>query len=320
MISLSRRSLLSGLSVLLLPGMAQAQDAPLRVVFPFAAGGAGDSIVRLIAEQLQKGLGRPVVVENKTGAGGRIGAQAVKDAGPDGATLLVAAGAMFTLQPHLQASPGYDPFTDFVPVARVVKFDQVLALSSHVPARSMRELAAWLKANPDQAAFGSPGVGTIPHVALVEFGRRIDVAMRHVPYRGTPLALPDLVAGRLPMYMASVAELIEHHRRGDIRIVLTVGAGRNPMLPEVPTMKESGVDLEASGWFAFYAPAGTPAPQRERLEQAIAAAVQSPQVRARIDALGFQPTDTRSDDPRRVHRAEFDAWGAMVKSAGIKAE
>ena len=321
MSNLSRRVVLAGLAAMtVLPELAQSGEPTLRIVFPFPAGGSGDAIVRLFAEHLQKDLGRPVVVENKTGAGGRIGAQAVRDAPADGTTLLFAAGAQFTLQPHVFANLGYDPFTAFIPISRIVKFDQALVISSSIPARSVKDLVAWLKANPEHAAFGSPGSGTGAHLAALEFGRTFNIALRHVPYRGTPAALPDLLAGRLPVYIASLAELIEHHRSGGIRVVAMASSARSPLLPEVPTLKESGVDIEAPGWFAFYASADTPVAVRGQLETAIAAVAKAPEVRARIEALGFQPTDTTARDLDRVQRAEFDAWGVVVKSTGFKAE
>ena len=321
MSTLPRRTLLASFTALsMLPVAGQSQEQALRIVFPFAPGGSADTIVRLVAEQLQAELGRPVIVENKSGAGGRIGAQAVKDAAPDGATLLFAAAAQFTLQPHVLANLGYDPFTDFAPVSRIVKFDQVLAISGKIPPRSIKELAAWLKSNPDQAAFGSPGPGTGPHFVGLEFGRAFGIALRHAPYRGTPAALPDLLAGRLPIYIASATELMEHHRSGGIRILATAGGERSPLLADVPTLKESGVDVEAPGWFAFYAPAKTPASVRERLEKAIAAAAGSPAVRARIEALGFQPTATSAKELERVQRTQFDAFAALVKASGFKPE
>jgi tripartite-type tricarboxylate transporter receptor subunit TctC len=317
---LSRRTVLAGLAAFpLLPRQGGAQDA-LKIIFPYAVGGSGDAIVRMMAEQLQKSLGRPVIVENKTGAGGRIGAQAVKDAPPDGATLLFGAAALFTLQPHALTNVGYDPFADFAPISRIVKFDQALVVSSRVPVRSIKELAAWLKSNPDQAVFGSPGAGTGAHFSTLEFGRTFGIELRHVPYRGTPAALPDLLAGRLPIYVASAAELIEQHKGGGIRILATTGDARLPTLPDIPTLKESGVNIQAPGWFAFYAPAGTPAAVRERLEKEIAAAADMPAIRAKIEALGFQPTDTTAEDLKRVQRAEFDAWGAVVKATGFKPE
>jgi tripartite-type tricarboxylate transporter receptor subunit TctC len=316
---MTRRSVLAGLAACAArPVFAQSQT--LKIVFPFPAGGSADAIVRMVAEQLQKALGRSVVVENKTGAGGRIGAQAVRESPADGTTLLFAAAAQFTLQPHVLANLGYDPFADFVPLSRVIKFDQALAVSSQLPARSIKELAAWLKANPDQAAFGSPGAGTGAHFAGLEFARTFGVEMRHVPYRGTPAALPDLMAGRLPIYLASTAELIEHHRTGGIRILATAGSERLPAIPDVPTLKESGVNIEAPGWFAFYAASGTPKAVTDGLQREIAAAASAPAVRARIEALGFQPTDPTAQDLARVQRAEYDAWAAVVKTIGFKPE
>jgi tripartite-type tricarboxylate transporter receptor subunit TctC len=321
MVTLSRRAALSGFAALsLLSQSAYSQENALKIVYPFPAGGAGDAIARMIADQLQTTLGKPLVVENKTGAGGRIGAQAVKDSAPDGATLLFAAGAQFTLQPHVLSNLSYDPFTDFVAISRIVKFDQALVVSSQVPARTIKELATWLQANPEHAAFGSPGAGTGAHFAAIEFGRRFGVPMRHVPYRGTPAALPDLLAGRLPIYVASLAELIEHHKSGAIRVLATTGDTRSPQLYEVPTLKESGVDIVALGWFAFYAPAKTSAAVQERLEKDISAAARSPTVRAKIEAMGFQLTDTSSRDLTRVQRAEFDAWAVVVKASGFKPE
>lgn len=319
--TLSRRMALAGIAMLSLgPQPAYPHEHALTIVYPYPAGGAGDAIVRMIGDQLQKGLGRPVVIENKTGAGGRIGAQAVKDSPPNGSTLLFAAGAQFTLQPHVLAKLSYDPFTDFAPVSRIVKFDQALVIGAQIPARSVKELAAWLATNPDQAAFGSPGAGTGAHLAALEFGRTFSIPVRHVPYRGTPAALPDLVAGRLPIYVASLAELIEHHKGGAIRVLATIGDLRSPLLPEVPTLKESGVAIVAPGWFAFYAPANTPASVTDRLEREISAAAQSPEIRARIEALGFQMTDPASHDLVRVQRAEFDAWAKLVKASGYKPE
>jgi tripartite-type tricarboxylate transporter receptor subunit TctC len=319
MSTMTRRSMLAGLAVCVArPVFAQSQT--LKIVYPYPAGGSGDAIVRMVAEHLQNALGRAVILENKTGAGGRIGAQAVKESPADGTTLLFAAAAQFTLQPHVLANLGYDPFKDFVPISRVVKFDQALAVSSQVAAQSIKELAAWLKANPDQAAFGSPGAGTGAHFAGLEFGRTFGIAMRHVPYRGTPAALPDLMVGRLPMYLDSAAELVEHHRSGGVRILATAGDDRSPTLPDVPTLKESGVNIEAPGWFAFYAVSGTPKPAIDRLEREIAAATAAPAVRARIEALGFQPTDPTAQDLARVQRAEFEAWAGMAKAAGFKPE
>lgn len=321
MSALTRRAALAGLAAFgLIPTLARSQEQTLKIVYPYATGGSGDAIARMMAEQLQKSLGRPVIVENKTGAGGRIGAQAVKESSPDGSTLLFGAAALFTLQPHVLSNLGYDPLTDFAPVSRIVKFDQALVVSNQIPPRSIKELAAWLKSNPDQAMFGSPGVGTGAQLAVLKFARTFGLELRHLPYRGTPAALPDLLTGRLPIYVASTAELIEHHRNGGIRILATTGDARMGMLPDIPTLKESGVDIEAPGWFAFYAAAATPPAVLQRIEKEITAAAATPAIRAKIEALGFQPTDTSVDDLKRIQRAEYDTWASVVKAIGFKPE
>src|SRR4051794_17604105 len=161
-----------------------AAEQTLKVVVPFQAGASSDAVARLVAEQLQKSLGRPVIVENKVGASGRIGALAVKNALPDGSTLLFAGSSQLTLQSHLYPDLGYDPAADFVPISQVIRFDQVLAIGSHLPVQSVGELVAWLKANPDKATYGSPGAGTFPHFAGVAFGRLSGVGFHHVAYRG----------------------------------------------------------------------------------------------------------------------------------------
>jgi tripartite-type tricarboxylate transporter receptor subunit TctC len=318
---LLRLAAVFGLAITALPAKpANAQETTLRIVFPFAAGGSADAVARLIAEHLQKHSGRAVIIENKPGAGGRIGAQAVKDAPADGSTLLFAAAPQFTLQPHVIANLGYDPFADFAPLARVVKFDQALAVSGKVPPRSIKELAEWVKGSPDRAVFGSPGAGTAAHLAVMVLSKTFDLNLRHVAYKGTPSALPDLLEGRLPLYVAGNAELMEHHKAGGVRILAIAGAARSPFLPDVPTLKESGVAFAADGWFAFYAPARTPPQILERLEKAILAAALSTQIRDRMQAMGFEPTTTSSEELKRVQRREFDAWAKVIKATGFKPE
>ena len=223
--TLSRRAVWAGLALAALwPGPASAQEQTLKIVFPYSAGSSADSVARMLADHMQKSLGRPVIVENRTGAGGRVGARAVKEAAPDGATLLFSNAGLVTILPHVYANLGYDPLVDLLPVTQVVKFDLALVVSGKLPVRSVPELVAWLKANPDQATFGSPAVGSAVHFAGIELGRLTKLDLRHVPYKGTPAAVPDLMTGRLPMYIASVAEFIEHHKAGSIRILATMGA------------------------------------------------------------------------------------------------
>lgn len=321
MYTISRRAVLTGFAALTFgsrPGTAQ--DQTLKIVYPFSAGGSGDAIARLIAERLQKSLGRAVIVDNRVGAGGRIGAQAVKNAPPNGSMLLFASGAQFTLQPHIFPDLGYDPFADFIPISQVVKSDLALAVGNQLPVRSIKELIVWLEANPAQAVYGSPGSGTGAHFAGIEFGRICRLDLRHVAYRGTSAALPDLLAGRIPMYVTSSAEILEQHKSGGIRILAIAASMRSPFLPDIPTLKESGIDVDAPGWFAFYAPANMPRDIVERLEKEIVAAVREPETRGKILAMGYPITGTSSQELKQIQRVQFELWEPIVKASGFKAE
>jgi tripartite-type tricarboxylate transporter receptor subunit TctC len=315
----SRRTILIGAGALaLLPAAGRTQDQPLKIVYPFPAGGAADAVARLMADRIQRDLHIPAIVENKSGAAGRIGARAVKDGSADGTLLLFAVSSQMTMQPHLFTDLGYDPFADFVPVSQVMAFDQAVAVPADAPIRSVGDLVAWYRANPEQAIFGSPGTGTGPHVVAVEFARAFQLNLRHVAYRGTAAALPDLFTGRIPAHFAASAELIEHHARGKLRILATGGAQRSPALPDVPTLRESGADIDATGWYALYAPARTPADIIKTLEKEIVAAAHDPEMRARILAAGFRPTGTTADELRQIQRAEFDHWSGVVAATGLK--
>jgi tripartite-type tricarboxylate transporter receptor subunit TctC len=318
---MSRRAFVAGgccLSVF--PAPARTQEQPLRIVFPFAAGGSTDAIARLLAEQLAVSLGRAVIVDNRAGAGGRLGVKAVTQAQPDGATLLFATGPLIALQPHIYTNLGYDPLRDLLPISQVMQSDLALAVGPETPAQTLHELTAWLRTNPAKAVYGSPGAGTASHFAATEFARQLKLELRHVSYRGTGAALPDLLGGRLPTYIAATPELVEHHRAGRIRIVATTDATRSPLLQDVPTFKEQGVDIVAPLWVAIYAPSRTPTDVATRLNQAIVAALQIPKVRERILTIGFQPTGTSADDLRRIQNSDFAFWGPIVKASDFTPE
>lgn len=316
----SRRAILGGFSALALPLPVIAADQPLKIVFPFAPGGSGDSIARLFAEQLHTRLGKVAIVENVAGAGGRIGAQAVKNAAPGEEIVLFASASQFTLQPHLFRSLGYDAERDFVPLSQVMTVDLALAVSGKLPIHSAHELIDWMKANPAQALYGSPGAGTAPHFICGEFGRITGLNLRHTPYKGTPAALPDVLAGRVPMYMAFVSELLEQHGGSGVRIIATAAAARSSFLPQTATLKESGIDIDASGWFAFYAPAHSSRQFVERLGTEIIAIGSDPEMRAKIHAMGCEPTGTTSDELKRVQRADLERWRPIVRASGFPIE
>jgi tripartite-type tricarboxylate transporter receptor subunit TctC len=317
----SRRAILAGLAASLASSRpATAQDQTLRIVFSFSAGGAADGIARLVAEHLRTSLGRPIIVENIVGAGGRIGARAVKDAQPNGTKLLFASNSQMTLQPHIYRDLGYDAFDDFVPISQTMKSEIAFAVGGQSPLHSIKALIAWLKASPSQALYGSPGIGTGPHFAGLEFARLSGLDLRHVPYKGTPAALPDILAGRIPLYIALTAELIEQHKSGAVRLLATADATRSPFLPDVPTLRESEIEIEAPGWFAFYAPAGTPEAILGLLEKGIVATTNAPEMRMKIEKMGYLPTGTTSDVLRKIQRADFERWASVVKASGFQAK
>jgi tripartite-type tricarboxylate transporter receptor subunit TctC len=213
-----------------------------------------------------------------------------------------------------------DAFDDFVPVSQTTKSEIAFAVGSQSSVHSIREVIDWFKDNPAQAIFGSPGTGTASHFVGLEFARLAGLDLRHAPYKGTPAALPDVLAGRIPLYIALTAELIEQHRGGAIRLLATADAARSPFLPDVPTLRESGVAIDAPGWFAFYGPARTPSDVVARLENAIIAATQAPDTRTKLLAMGYEPTGTTAEALRKIQRGDFECWGGLVKASGFKAE
>jgi tripartite-type tricarboxylate transporter receptor subunit TctC len=306
-----------GSALVIAPAAAQS---PLKIVYPFPAGGTGDAVARIFAEHLQKSLGRPVIVENKTGAGGRIGVTAAKDAPADGSVLLFTATGQLAIQPHVIANPGYDPFSDFAPIAEIASSELALAVTAKSEARSVQDLVAWIKANPDQATFASAGAGTSAYFAGLEFARAFDLTLRHVPYRGATAAVPDVIAGRVPLLFAITAELIPHHASNGIRILATAGARRSTFLPDVPTFQASGIDLIAPNGFSFYVPARTPADIVERLEREIVAASRSTHISAKLADLNLTPTGTSQQELRALLGAQFESWRAIVQKSGFKPE
>jgi tripartite-type tricarboxylate transporter receptor subunit TctC len=302
------------------PIQAQIGGEPIRIVFPFAAGGSGDALARLIAEHLRGALDLPVIVENRAGAQGRIGVQAVKAAAPDGKTLLLTPVAPMSIYSHVYKSLAYDPIVDFQPISQVATFDFAIAVGPQVPAKSLRELVDWLKANPSQGSYGTPAAGTLPHFFAVQFARAAGLDLRHVGYRGSAAALTDLVGGQIPIVVTTTSDLLEQHKSGRIRVLATSDVGRSPFLPELPTFKEAGYDIQGTGWYGVFAPAKTPADIVERLNKAIVAAVQAPAVRERLLAFGLQPTGTSAAELARIQQADSALWEPAVKASGFTPE
>jgi tripartite-type tricarboxylate transporter receptor subunit TctC len=322
-----RTTLRRGLSIgaaLTLGGLsrtASAQSAgQLRIVNGFAAGGSVDLLARLVGEQLSAALGRTAIVENRTGAAGRLAVEAVKAAAPDGDTLLLVPQGPMTLFTHVFRSLKFDPNRDFAPVMRLCTADVAITTGPLTGARDLGSLVNWLRTAGPKATYGSPGAGTILHFAGVSFARAIGVPMTHVPYRGSALSITDLAGGAIATVVSPVTEAMETHAAGRVRIVATASAQRTPFVQGVPTLKESGIDVDVPLWFGLYAPAGTPAATLERLRGAIAAGLATPTSKERLDRLGLIAAPTTSAELLALQTQESQMWGPIVRASGFSPE
>jgi tripartite-type tricarboxylate transporter receptor subunit TctC len=297
------------------PVLAQAPTT--RIVVGFAPGGSVDALARLVGEALQAGLGRTAIVENRTGAAGRLAVEQVKASPPDGSMLLLAPQGPMTLFPHVFRSLRYDPGKDFVPVTRVASGDFALTIGPLVPAKDMKGFRAWLKTAGDKANYGSPGAGTIPHFVGVAFARQVGVPMTHVPYRGSALSMNDLAGGQIAMAVSPVTEALELHKAGRVTIVATTGGTRSTFVDGVPTLKELGIALEVPLWFAIYAPAATPPELVDKMRQAVHATLATPAAKAQLAKLGLVPSPSGSAELLVVQRRESDMWAPVVQASGF---
>ena len=311
---------LLGLAVVLssAPSPASAQSGkPLKFVVPFGPGGSGDTIARLIALHLPERIGQPVVVENRMGAGGNIGADAVAKSDPDGTTLLMAANYL-AIAPGLYKKMSYDPIKDLAPVTLVGSIPMVVVVNPAVPAQSIAELVALAKAKPGDLAYATPGLGTSTHLAVELFKQQTGTDLRHVPYRANPLAMNDVIGGQVPVFFDFVTTGAPHVRAGKVRGLATTGRARSPVLPEFPTMIEAGVaDFEATTWIAVFAAAGTPRATIVRLNDEIAAILRLPAVAERLGPFGLDIAAQGPDPLGALLKSDTEKWGAVIAKAGI---
>ena len=313
----------AALCLVIAPG-ANAQGtlkSPIRIIVGFAAGGSSDIAARMLADKLKDSLGVAVIVENKVGAGGRIAAEALKNAAADGTTVMLTPVVVPVLAPLVYKQLPYDPARDFAPVAQVATYQFALALTPDHPAKSVAEFVAWLKANPTQANFGSPAPGSLPHFFGLMIGQAIGVPMTHIAYKGGAPLATDLMGGQIPAGIDALSDMIELHRAGKIRIIATSGAQRSPLLPSVATFREQGfAAIEGSGWIGVYAPAKTPKPVIDQLATAIASALKAPDMRERFLTLGYEPTGTTPEQLAAIMSADTARWGPVIKASGFTAE
>jgi len=320
--SISRRSLLHGASLaLLFPGLihsalGQRQQA-VKFVYPFAAGGAGDAVGRIVADQISTALSVPIIVENRTGAAGRIGTKSVATAAPDGTTLLYTSNPPLSIYPHYYPNLDYDPVRDFAPISLIATFDVALVVSPQMSIKTIAELVAWAKENPTKASYGSPGAGGLGHFFAVMFAMTTGVNFQHIGYRGASVAMNDLIGGQIPMAVVSLGDVIELHKGGNARILAVSGGQRSPLLPDVPTFKESGVNAEGQGWFALYAPTKTPPETIARLNKIVVERLAVPEVRDRLLKLNVVPQSSTPTELAELQIADSRRWEPVVKASGF---
>jgi tripartite-type tricarboxylate transporter receptor subunit TctC len=298
---------------------ALAQSGPVtRIIFPFAAGGGGDTVCRLIAEHLRLALDRTVIVENRTGGDGLIGIKAVLNAAPDGTTILITTGPTMYLLPMVEVKPSFDHARDFVPVSLLGRFEFGIVAGPATDAKDFRQLVAWLKANPAKASFAVPSNGTIPHFTGSKLAEVLALSMTRVPYRGGALVMKDLVGGHVPFGIITLADAIAQHRAGAVRILAVASPERSPFLPEVPTLRESGVDLVADSWYGMWLPAGSSPEFARQLSAAVAAALAKPEVKEKLLAIGLIPVGTTPDGLARELAANTAFWQPIVTATGYR--
>lgn len=322
--NLTRRSAVAVALGLAAPwAAAQAWPSkPIRMVVPFPAGGATDLLARAIAQGLGSALGQPVVVDNRPGAGGTLGSGEVMRAAPDGHTLLMATSSTHSIAPHLNPNLPYKPDVDFTPVAEVATAPNIVLVPKDLPVASMTELIAYAKARPGQLNYATSGNGTIVHLTTEAFKAQAGLFILHIPYRGTALAIPDLVSGKVHLLFDSVVSGLPHVKDGKLKALAITSPKRSPLVPELPTVAESGLPgFESVTWFGVYGPKGLPPEIASRVATELQRALAKPEVAERLARLGAEPvTDAGPAKFAAVVRADSARWAALIRDRKITAD
>jgi tripartite-type tricarboxylate transporter receptor subunit TctC len=323
---MQRRQLLQGAAgaVLAPAGWAVHAQAPaggpVRIVIGFAAGGGVDALARLVAERLKDALGRQVIVENKTGAAGRLAVEAVKAAAPDGDMLLIAPQGPMTLFPYVYRNLRFDPSKDFTPLSRLVVTDFCLAVGAELRVTDVAGFKRWALAAGGKVSYGTPGAGTIPHFLGVQIAHGLGIEMTHVPYRGGAPAVLDLAAGTVSAAVVPISDPLELHKAGKVKILATTGALRSKLVNGIPTLKESGIDLDVTAWYGLYGPAGMAPDVARKLQAAVASSLKEPGLQERLAKIGLVTAPSTAAELLAQQQAELAMWGPVVKASGFSPE
>jgi tripartite-type tricarboxylate transporter receptor subunit TctC len=314
--------LFAAAALLSAPASAQSYPAkPIRLIVPFTPAGATDVLARVVGEALARRLGKPVVIDNRPGAGGNIGAKAALSAPADGYTLIMAPASIYAIAMTLYAQPGYDVTRDFAPVSLVANVPHVLVANPAVQAGSLKELVALARERPGQLTMASQGVGTVSHLELVMLQEAAGIEFIHLPYKGSAPAQLDLVGGRVQVMFDSIAATLPQIRAGKLKPLAVASEKRSSVLPDVPTVAESGIaGFRAESWLGIMAPAGTPAPVIERLSRELGALVAEPQTRQLLVERGFEPAASSPEQFAERIRSERTHWARIVKASGARVE
>ena len=319
-VSSMKRALLA-CALLLAAGAAAAQSypsKPIRWIVPFPTSGATDILTRAIAQKLSETLGQPVVVDNKPGAGGALGSDLAAKAAPDGYTLLMATTSTHSIGPALQKLP-YDAQRDFVAISEVADATNVLIVSQQLGVNSVKDLIALAKSKPGQLNFSSSGTGAIPHLSGERFKSMTGTDMLHIPYKGTALAIPDIINGQIALMFDSIVSVMPHIRSGKVKALAISSAKRSALLPELPTMIEAGVPGYVSDtYFGVFAPAGTPHEIIVRLNAELVKIVHGAETKERLLKLGAEPVGSTPEQLAALVRSENIKWAKVIKDAGVK--
>jgi len=320
---LSRRAALGHLGAAAFAGAAPplfAQgrwpEKPIRIVVPFAAGVSPDVVTRIISEPLGRALGQPIVIDNRAGAAGIIGAEVAAKSPADGYTLFMAVNSIMGINPNVYVKLPYDTFRDFAPVTQVALVPYVLITGPSQPDQSLKDLLARAKAKPGSVDYGSLGVGSGPHVVMEMMNNMAGIRMVHVPYKGSPLA--DVMAGQMPLAFEPATTAVPLIKSGKLRALAVTSRKRSPSLPEVPAVAELLPGYDGDGWQGFYVPAGTPKDIVARFNTEIVKVLRLPEVQHRLVELGLQPVGNSVEEFAKVSRDEFDKWGKIAKANHIR--